>query len=864
MLVTWAARRADRDALARDLEDEFSSMLASGVSPRDARRWYRRQALGSVIPLLSSRMEDVRATALQRGLTPDARLALRMLLKNPALTVVGGFGMAVAITSGIGFFTFMTMYYSDAPVEDGDRVVTVEYVEGDNASSSAFDYQVWKNGLSSFEELAAYVQGGVQVEGSSSSNVFEMTASGFRIARVPPFIGRTLLDSDELEGAQPVLVLAYREWQQLFGGDPAVVGTDVRLGMIEHTIVGIMPEGFRFPVNAGGWTALRTQGADTASISGYGVQVHVFGRLTEGVDRSAAEEEAVAVAGRLAVDYPQFYGNARPAVLPYIRHLLDVQQYPAWVIWLMQIFAGLILAVVAVNVAVLVYARTALRFGEITVRTALGASRSRIVSQLFLEALALSGTAAVIAWILAVVGFRQMTSLGDLQDDLPYWLFGGLPREAIAYAVVLALFGAVIVGVLPAIGATGSRLQSTLRELGSGTGGVQLGRTWTTLICAQVAIAVGVLPAVVGMAWNYKPPPVAVFPASEVLLFRLALPPPSAADRQPLEDYSDVQEDLIRRVSALPGVEGVTFTAELPMRGRTRRVEVEGGGEVVIESRSIALSHDIDPEYFDVLGVPLLAGRRLNRGDVSDSLTVVVNRSFADQYFPDGNALGRRFRAADSSTEQPAPDAAWIEIVGVVEDMMVPARRGTLPPEMFHAALPGPSMFNLAARVTMADPMTLAPGIRDVVEGVAPGHDVLFRGMALADGGELRFLVFMASTITLSVLLLSMAGISAMMSFAVSCRQREIGIRTALGASRARLMTSIFSRSTRQLVIGLLVGTAVSVLVDRATGGATLDGAAPGLVAFVAVIMLTAGTLAAWGPARRAQRIQPMESLRQE
>jgi predicted permease len=623
-----------------------------------------------------------------------------------------------------------------------------------------------------------------------------------------------------------------------------------------------MPGGFRFPSNHGLWRAL---GTDVAiQYPDYEQLAFVFGRLPPGVDAEAAEAELAAIGERAAAADPRNRQRFRLVVVPFIRHLLDVQQYPPWLIWLAQLLGAMILGLVAVNVAVLVYARTALRTGEITVRTALGATRGRIVSQLFLEALALSLAAAALGLLMAEIGFRQMTSVVDLQAALPYWLFGGLPAETVLYAVGLAALAAFIVGVLPALQATGRHLQSTLRHLGGGTG-LRMGKTWTILICVQVAVAVGVLPSVLGVAWNYAPPPAVNFPASEILSFRTQ--PSAGGSPAPESDYGSLQSELLRRVEALPGIVGVSFASSDPMRGRAARVELDVAEDASEVATPVVATHAVDPEYFDVLGVPLLAGRELRASDAPEGATAaIVSRSFVDQFLSGGSALGRRFRESTDARGEIAADAPWFEIVGVVEDMLT-FRRGRPMPATFHATALGPEPMSLVARTRGIEPASLAAPLRALVDEIGLGRglnvtpmEVFYRG----DRGELGFLVVMVGVITLSLLLLSAAGISAMMSFAVTRQRREIGVRTALGATRGQLIASVFRRSFRQLAAGALVGAGVAALLDQVTGGAMLGGQAVPLLAVVASIMLASGTLACLAPARRALRLQPMDALREE
>ena len=868
LLLHRRLEREMQEEMRQHLERATERLIARGLSPDEARLAALRE-FGNVA-YLQEKARDARGGRWLEALTPDARLALRMLVKNPVLSVVGGLGMAVAIAIATGFFAFLTFYYSDPPIEDGDRVVTVEYIAGDDSRSTLFDYRLWKDELESVVDLAAYrIQrpfltspGG----GSARVTVAEMTATGFRLARVPPVLGRPLLESDEAEGAPPVLVIGYREWQQTFAADPAVVGKTVRIDGTPHVVVGVMPEGFRLPNNNGLWTALENVTLDGPA---EGPHLRVFGRLAPGVGMAAAEAEATVIGDRVTATYPQIYERYRPRVLPFIRHLLDVQQYPPWVVWLLQLFAGMILAVVAVNVGVLVYARTALRTGEIAVRMALGASRGRIVSQLFVEALALSAAAAALGLVIAQVGFHQLTALVDLRDALPYWLVGNLPAATILYAAGLAVLAAFIVGVLPALQATGRHFQATLRQLGAGAG-LQMGRRWTVLICLQVAVAVGVLPAVVGVAWNYAPPPTPTYPASEVLSFHLR-PPSTAAgtvaagSRGHGTGYGRLQAELLRRVEADPEVSGVTFASRV---SSSVRIEFEDAASSHNASTSFGTSsHEVDIDYFDVLDVTLLAGRKFDRTDVRDGgNAVIVSRSFVDQHLGNGNALGRRFREIQADTDVDVSHP-WFEIVGVVEDMLIFSRGRRHLPATYHPIALGSESLSLAARVKGGEPARVAPRIREIAGNVAPGLDLTVTPMGAryrGDGAELRFLLLTVGLITLSVLLLSAAGISAMMSFAVTRRRREIGIRTALGASRRQVIASIFRRSTGQLAVGLLLGAGVAVLLDRLTGGAMLEGQMGPLLTFVAGIMLLSGLLATLGPARRALRIQPMEALREE
>jgi putative ABC transport system permease protein len=875
-----------REEVERELEEEFAfhlemetrNNLRAGMTPEAARRravltFGGRERFGEEV-------RDARWFAPVIGLTLDVKLALRMLAKHPALSVTGALGMAVGVAIATGFFSFMAFYYSAPPLDEGDRIVGLDYLDmrkDDCFCTTLFDLDTWRGSQSSIRQLSAFRDSHryLRVPGGATGDVrvAEMTASGFDVARVPPLLGRPLLESDEARGAPAVLVIGHEEWRRNFGADRGIVGREVRLDGTPYTVVGVMPEGFRFPHNHGYWSALRSDPALHGP--GQGPRVTIFGRLAPGGTGAAAEAELRSVSPRLAREFPATYATLRPIVRPYARVLLDVHQYPAWIVWTMQLFAALVLAAVAVTVASLVYARTASRQAEIAVRTALGASRRRIVSQLFAEALALSSLAAVTGLLIASAAFRQIVAMSP--GNLPYWIEPGLPASTVAYAVGLAVLAAFIVGIVPALAATGQRLQSTLRQMGGATG-MQLGSTWTALIVVQVAVAVAVLPPVIAIAWNsYRESRAEpTFPVEEMLALRLerdeapareALAAPSV--EQAGESFAEAQAGLIRRIAAEPGVLGVTYASAPPRSGQGVRIEVEGGVTTTDAARVVALSSGVAPNYFDVFGARVLAGRPFGPGDAPGGAAAVVSRSFVRRFLGGGDALGRRVRGtaiAAGDSVQPGP---WLEIVGVVDDLYDESGAPELQrPALYLPAALGAAPVNVAIRTRGMEPDALVPRLWDIAGEVAPGRTMTVAGPDELRGGDarraVRFSVILVGLVALSVLLLSSVGISAMMSFAVTRRYREIGIRSALGASRRQVLRTIFSRAALQLALGLAVGAALTALLDRLSGGELMSGQRHVLVPMVAALVIAAGLLATAGPARRALRVHPMEALRQQ
>jgi predicted permease len=810
----------------------------------------------------------------------DVKLGVRMLVKHPGLTLVGGLGLAVGVAISAAFFSSMAaLVYPWLPLDEGDRIVALENRDlavNDEERRSLHDFVAWRGELRRVRELGAFRfvdRNLVAGDGAPEPvEVAEMTAAGFRVARVPPLLGRWLVEEDERPGAAPVVVIGHDVWRNRFGGDPAVVGRDVRLGGVAHTVVGVMPEKFAFPMSQSWWTALRTDPAGYGRREG--PEIFMFGRLAPGATLREAQAELDAVGRRAAAAWPETHARLRPMVMPYTHSLTDMQGGVSfWSLAQMQLMTSLLLVVVALNVAVLVYARVAMRRTEIAVRSALGASRRRIVAQLFAEALLLSLGAAAAGFALAQYAVRVGLRLFYVSEmdasGPPFWLDYGLRPSAVLFTLGLAVLAATIVGILPALQVTG-RLRSRLSELGGG-GGVRLGRTWTALIVAQVAITVAVLPAAVSLGWSAirSAATRATFPEERFLTARVERDAEAPTGSGEAARSADRLEELMRRLQAEPDVAGVTYRAHLP--GRGGKVQVEGV-PAPAESPS---GHDVGSVgvhtgYFDVFGARLLAGRRFEPADLGEeAVAVVVSEAFVRQVLGGGEALGRRIRHVVPE-EAPGGDAAarWYEVVGVVEDLAAnPADPMLVTPMVYYPVAPGRVQeVSLAVRLRGSTPPDFASRLRGIAAAVDPslrlGTVASMAGGDLADRVSSRGVGVAVVLVLLSVLLLSAAGIYALMSFAVTQRRREIGIRTALGAHPLQVLRSVFARAAGQLALGLAVGVVAATLLEGLTDGGLMDGRGAVILPALATVMAVVGLLAALGPARRGLRIQPTEALR--
>jgi putative ABC transport system permease protein len=825
----------------------------------------------------------------------DFTLAWRMLKRSPGLTIVAVFGMAVGIAVAGGAFTVISAIVEvRLPLPDGERVVSI--IETNEALSGhewrmLHDVAAWQDATSLTDlGLSHQVTRNLIIEGRPPEpvTVAEVSPSAFRVARIDAFRGRYLLDQDARMGADDVVVIGYDEWLHRFDADPAVIGRTVQLGGITHTIVGVMPDGFGFPVNHTFWIPWRVDPALYQPRTG--PTIAVFARLGPGATLASAQDELSAFGRRAAAESPATHEHLVPLVIPYTyayNDMGDPENHLA--MRAMQLTVTLLVILVCVNVAILVYARTATRQGEIAVRGALGASRNRIVSQLFVEALILAGVAAVIGIFLVSVvmtlfGGEMRTITGG---RLPFWMHFRISVDDLTYVVALTLLAAVVVGVLPALKATGKNVQARLQTLTAGGGSrMQMGPLWTLLIVAQVAVTVSILPAAMFFTWDglRLRAPTAGFASDQVLFATATLDrssePTTAADDEAFNArFAAAHARLDEALRADAAVADVTYSLRSPGTELAMALEAEGqmlptdpvDYNIVEGSRTghLARYNRVAPNYFDAFGVPALLGRTFTAADLGTD-QVIINRSLAEAAFGDTNPLGRRVRYVGRSREtdkDALPLDRWFDIVGVIPDF--PDNELVADLCVYHpAALGAVNPARLAVRVRAADPATYMNTLRTVAATVSPNLQVREMSTIAMDIRQeqsmFRMIGATVGLVMLSVITLSAAGIYSLMSFTVARRRREIGIRAALGADRRRLLAGIFSRVFAQLAAGAALGVIGWVAIGRLLQGELIEDRFVVLVPLVALVMIVVGVLAAIGPARQGLSIQPTEALREE
>ena len=870
--VRPAAGDADFDQeLDMHLAMAEEEKVRRGMSPDEARREARLE-LGGVTQL----REAARAA---RGLPwldtfwLDAKLGGRMLRKSWGLTLVGGLAMAITIGLGASIFTVWdTFSGTRLPLDEGDRVVAIQPL--DKASQQVHrvtplaDFRRWRETLRSVEHVSAMRPSNPRVttpDGTADAKpAAEITASAFQLARVQPVLGRPLIDQDEREGAEPVVVIAFDLWQSGFSSDPAVIGQRIQVGGTPRTVVGVMPRGFRFPLNQHLWIPLRIDQVGEARPES---DVFVFARLVPGATLEGAQTE-VATIGLLRNAVEAFGSTAprdaaarttaqlEPRVVPYAVAFFPGVHANRWLTGVIFLVGALLLIPPCANIAILVYARTVTRRDEFAARTALGASRGRIVMQVFVELLVLAAGAGIAGLLIARQYSGWLTSLVmPMMGGPPFWMEFTPSLATVLCVAGLSVLAAAIAGGMPAFHATRTWRRSGLSGLVSRGSGARLGKTWMTLLATQVALSLAILPSAAEMLWGIFRPTIVGpgLPVDEFLTGELAL------EGDPTR-FDSLRREAVRQLTSGAGISGVTVSSAVLMEEPFADIEVEGREA----SDDQATFNTVDDTFFRVIGFRFLAGRSFDASDFAAGRTpVIVNRSFVAEVVDGANALGRRVRYRDTEqTRKVAPPPLWHEIVGVVED--------------FPGNNDGPAIFHPMTTPVHPASLTIraASGVGPAaarLRAVAAGLDPQLRVERLRSLEEIYWqelssdqtFGFALGAVVVIVLLFSMAGMYTLVTFIVAQRWREIGVRSALGAQPRRLLVGIFGRAAVPLMIGAGVGCAAALRLNSWLPIAEAGGRSiPGIVPVSAALMIVIGLLAAAGPARRAIRIDPTEALR--
>jgi putative ABC transport system permease protein len=811
-----------------------------------------------------------------KGLVQDFRYALRQLRKNPGFTAVAVITLALGIGANTAVFSVIdAVMLRPLPYYQPDRLIEAESVNTHNPQPSAIcypDFFDWRSQNHTLEHLVSYhdnlytltgLERPVQVDAEVVSWDL-LPALGIR-----PELGRGFTADEEKVGTRVVLI-SHSLWTSQFGSDPAIVGRGVRLSGDLYTVVGVMPASFRFPVNKPRnniWTTLAVDDdpADAhPNTSNRGSHfLNVFGRLKPGATVAQANQDIRTIAANLAKQYPNTNTRHDSARVETEVAALIGDTRTALLVVLGAV--ALVLLIACGNIANLLLARMRERQREIAVRSAMGAGRKRIVRQLLAESLVLSAVGGLAGCALAFACTPALLSL--IGDSVPRAADAGVDPRVLTFAVVVSFAAGLIFGIVPAIAASKTDLISTLKEGGRSE---IIGRDWlrSSLIVGQVALGL-VLTAGAGLLItsfaNLVHTSQGFNPDHLTTLF-FETPDAHYKDSRP-----QFYREYFEKLRALPGVESAGGVMILPMTNDGAVISFEDPEHPVPEGQqpSADLS-PISPEYLHAMQIPFLEGRDFSARDDMKSLQVmIVNQAFARKFFPGEDVLGKKLKPGASSGQAGGPP--WREIVGVVGNIRLGVTQREMRPAMYLPAdqLPDWCCVYSVLRTSL-DPHSVEASVQQIVAAMDKDIPVTqVRTMNELMSSELaqpRFAAVLLSTFAGLALTLTIVGLYGVMTYSVSRRTREIGVRMALGAQRGAVLAMVLRDAAILLGAGIVVGVAAalasgSVIQDMLYGTGARN---PAVLMLVCVAVAVAGLAAAYIPAFRAAKVDPMVALRYE
>jgi putative ABC transport system permease protein len=868
------AEREMEEELRAHLEIRADDLERQGLSRAEAERQARLEFGG--YERYKEECREALGPRLLAVLIADSRYGLRGLRKHPGFAAVAVLTLALGIGANTAIFSVVnSVLIRPLPYRDSSRLIYISEFwphETNVRTAPSPDFANWSEHDRLFDGLAAY-GGGAEMNLTSGGEPervegARVTADFFTVLGVQPFLGRSFLREEDQPGGRRVVLLSYELWQRRFGSDAKTVGSTVLLDGLPYTVVGVAPAGFRFPdddFRAQVFLPMVVARVANWKSPDYFRLLRPLARLRPGVTLDEAKAELTALVRAGAAQEPPQFKLMRAGMEVRLVPLHERLAAPARPILLILLSSvALLLIMSCVNVAGMQLARGATRQRELAVRAALGAARLRIAAQLLTENLVLLGAAAGVAFLIGFAGLGALQALAPRQ--IAHLESVRLDSSVLLFTLIVATVTGILSGLAPAI--LGSRVDLNGVIKGDGTRAVsvhQQQRIRSILVTSEIALAL-VLLIGSGLLTRSLIHLVSVDPGFDthsLLTLRLSLS--DKAYPKPAKKDAFLTE-LVERLRALPGVRSAGASSGLPTLGwgSLRGTDIEGQPEMPLGLRPDIPCDVVSTDYFQTLGIPLLAGRVFEEQDrPSASQVAVVNQAFAREYFAGQNPIGKRVRSG-------ARTAPWREIIGVVGNVRQLGPSHEVTPGIYVPYQQEPSGYvNLALRVA-SSPLALVAPVKAAVQALdsaQPVYDIATMDQRLSESmSPQRFNALLVGVFALAALGLAGVGIYGVLAFSVARRTPEIGVRMALGARPAEVLVMVVAEGSRLCGLGLGLGLAASVPLTRLLGS-VLFGVSPSdpvtLVAASAALVLVA-VMACYIPARRAVMIDPMSALRPE
>jgi len=803
----------------------------------------------------------------------DIRFGFRQLLRKPGFTLIAVLSLALGIGANTAIFSLVdAVLLRPLPFGDPDRLVMV----WEDAAKLGFprntpapaNYVDWKAQNTVFEDMAALNWGNYALTDEGEPEKVEsqnVTANFFPLLGVKPFLGRVFTEEEDKPGANRVALISYGLWQRRFGGDPALVGKEILLDGRKHSVLGVMPPGFQFMSKETGlWLPAAFTPQELANRGGH--YLTVLARLKTGVTVAQARADIASVTQRINQANPQSNGFEVGSVVISLREQLAGDVRPALIVLVVAV--GFVLLIACANIANLLLARGAARYREIAVRTALGAGRRRIVRQLLTESVLLAVAGGVTGLLFAWLSFSFLKQI--IPDSMALNAGVRIDAKIFGFTMLLSLLTGIIFGLVPAMQAAKVDLNEALKQSGGRTGtGVGHRRLRGALVVTEIALALVLLVGaglLIQTFLRLRALDLGLNPEN-VLTLRTSLPRSKYSE---LPKRAAFYKQVLERVRALPGVVAAGYSSAVPLtwKGGTTSFTIEGQEP---KPGQDANNRQVTAGYMESLGIKLRQGRFFDEHDDAQAQPVsIINETMARQYWSSSeNALGKRFRMFQGDSSMP-----WITVVGIIGDVKEMGLEANAKPETFFPYQQLPQMLwnmprDLTIRTT-GDPLSVVAAVRQAIWSVDPAQPVsnvrTMEEILSEEVAQRRIGMTLLASFAALALLLASLGIYGVLSYSVTQRTQEIGIRMALGAGRRDVLQQVMGDGLRLAAAGVAIGLGVSFALTRLMAGLLFGVSAsdPRTLAGVTLLLITIALLACYIPARRAAKVDPMIALRYE